>query len=107
MSISNKIVISEAFAANLATRETANKIFNLISRNKSKKVYLDFSNVDFVSRSFAHQYELRKIRVRKNLKEIHMNRQIKKMFNKVVENPQPNYKTDFHFRSISLSAKDL
>lgn len=107
MSISNKIIISKAFATNIATRETANRIFNLISRNKSKKIYLDFSNVDFVSRSFAHQYELRKLRVRKSLKEIHVNRQIKKMFTAVVENPQPNYETDFHFKSISLSAKDL
>ncbi len=67
----------------------------------------DFSNIDFVSRSFAHQYESNKRHVRKTVKEIHISEQVRRMFNAVIERPQLNHETDFHFKLISLSAKNL
>lgn len=49
------IKLSEAIGNQLVSREQADELFLLISKLKSNTIVLDFSEIEFVSRSFADQ----------------------------------------------------
>lgn len=50
------ISLFKHFGETLNTRESAKKLFNIIQKEQIPLVELDFSDVSFVSRSFADQF---------------------------------------------------
>jgi anti-anti-sigma regulatory factor len=80
-----KIVrIKEAISADLALRNRADAFFDKIDKLDANEVVIDFSEVRSISRSFAHQYDLRKKASKQKMTEIHLPQHVTKMF-KVVE----------------------
>lgn len=110
MTISNRVYISDILATNLVTRSSVEKLFRLIAKKKSKIIHVDFSKVEFISRSFAHEYLIKKQDASKTVKEDHMNREVKKMLTLVSEQKDATAYSSvsiINSNSIPLSAKDL
>jgi len=86
MSTSNKtIFISEEVSNDLALRDIADALFEDIESLPESEVVIDFSGVTTITRSFAHQYSLRKKSSKKDISEVNMPTNIRKMFD-IVEN---------------------
>ena len=103
----NEIKISERIAENLATRRAADELFDFVQANSNKAITLDFKSVLFVSRSFAHEYLLKKREIRKKIIEKNMSSRVKKMF-KLVDSEKVERKTySPTLQSFSLTAKNL
>lgn len=83
----SKLVQSKKFL----TREIALEIFEYIKATPSNKVDLDFTNIDFISRSFADQFHKEKLSFHeKFLTEIRVVNQNEEVFNmfSIVANTQ-------------------
>lgn len=79
---SRKIKLSRVMKM-LALRSNADFLFDSIDKSKEKKIILDFSEIQFMSRSFAQQYFLRKKQSSKKVTEINVPKNIAKMFDLV------------------------
>ena len=84
---STKILVKEKIAVDLALRDSARKLFEKIEAAKTDVVILDFTSVRSISRSFAHEFITRKRASSKEVKEIHVPANVRKMF-VVVESPR-------------------
>ncbi len=73
------LCVSEAISPNLMLRAVADAFFDQIERSAEKTLTLDFSGVRSASRSFAHQYAIRKKASRKRLLEANMNPDVERM----------------------------
>ena len=94
MSPNSKIMrVSEAIAPDLMFRGVADVFFDELEQTESKKLTLDFTAVKSVSRSFAHQYSIRKKSSRKEIKEINMSEEIARMFELVNRNQRASRMT--------------
>lgn len=80
MKADNIIHVSARIATNLVTRNAADELIDFVKAMPSKKVTLDFKNVEFASRSFAHEYSLKKKKSNKIFIEKNMVVAVKKMF---------------------------
>jgi hypothetical protein len=67
MQPSARIIVTEEFGKLLNTREAASELINLVSDVNSSDTEIDFTGVEFMSRSFADQFhkELEQIRLEK------------------------------------------
>jgi hypothetical protein len=85
-----KIIIISTLTKNLLFRETADKIFDeIIEKSSDNLVCIDFKNTESITRSFAHQYMIRKNHSKKQIKEINIPTNILKMieiFNNLKKN---------------------
>ena len=77
-----KITLSKALK-NLSLRYNADLIFDSIDKSKEKEIVLDFSDINFMSRSFAQQYLLRKKKSSKKVIEKNAPQVVTKMFDVV------------------------
>ncbi len=104
----DEIKVSERVADNLATRRAADELFDFIQARPGKAVILNFRRVEFMSRSFAHEYLLKKKETRKRIVEKNMVSSVKRMFT-FVKKEKDERKSSYSssFRSFSLSAKNL
>ena len=84
---------------NLALRNNADILFDSIEKSKEKKVVLDFKDIQFMSRSFAQQYLLRKKRCDKEIKEINIKEDVANMF-EIVKNQKT--KSQFHAKDFEI-----
>lgn len=71
--------VSEVIAPDLMLRVVAEAFFDEIERNEEKTLTLDFTGVKSVSRSFAHQYAVRKRVSKKYLVETNMSTEVQRM----------------------------
>lgn len=67
-----RISLRRSIAPYLALRETADRLFDQIEHDSSKEAIVDFSGIESMTRSFAHQYILRKQKSRKTISEVHV-----------------------------------
>jgi anti-anti-sigma regulatory factor len=74
------IKIKDAISQDLALRDTANEFFDYIETRKNRKIAIDFSGVSSISRSFAQQYLARKQKSRKEIVDVSIPSNIRKMF---------------------------
>jgi uncharacterized protein DUF4325 len=89
-----KIVrVSEAIAPDLMLRVVAEAFFDEIERSEAKTLILDFTGVRSVSRSFAHQYAIRKKTSKKHLIEANASQEMARMFELVNRNQQASRMT--------------
>lgn len=67
MKCTHQILVSEFFPGNsLVTREVASLLIDRIETMPYRDVIVDFSNIQFISRSFADQFHKEKIRLWEN-----------------------------------------
>jgi hypothetical protein len=66
--------------SNLALRETAEKLISHAEGLPNSEVVLDFSGVRTITRSFAHEYCLRKRVASKRISETNVPTEVAKMF---------------------------
>ncbi len=90
------ISIAKAVSCDLAFRYSADRFFAFIESLNTRTVVVDFRGVSTISRSFAHQYMLRKNQSVKTVTEINVSADIRKMFH-VVQRP----KTETEFVEIA------
>ncbi len=79
------INVGEKIAKFPALRESADSIFKYIEEADYDRLRLDFSSVEFVSASFAHQLISNIKNSKKTIKLVGMNKDVKRMF-KIVKN---------------------
>lgn len=82
MTTSNEITLSlrERFSSNLAFRHSADDLFEYIRGLNTTKVMIDFTGVESITRSFAHQYIVNKTKSDKQIIECDIPLKIKPMF---------------------------
>jgi len=72
-----KISLKRAIAPYLALRASADRLFDKIESSSSKEVVIDFSGIEAITRSFAHQYANRKQNSQKFISEVKVPSSIK------------------------------
>ncbi len=77
----------QAVGPDLATRNGCDRMFDSFERSTDKRIYIDFSGVSSISRSFAHQYVLRKNLSIKTITELSVPATVKKMMSFVQHEP--------------------
>jgi hypothetical protein len=63
----------------LLLRGWADSLFTELEKSRQKEIVLDFSEISFISRSFAHEYLMQKKSFKKTLKEINLNESVSRM----------------------------
>ena len=72
-----RISLKRAIAPYLALRASADRLFDRIESSPNKEAVIDFSGIETITRSFAHQYALRKQSSQKNISEARIPSSIK------------------------------
>jgi anti-anti-sigma regulatory factor len=86
-----KVKVSELLGmSDLALRFWADELFKLLPEKKESILILDFSGVEFVSRSFAHEYLKEKSAHLIAIREKNMNSTVKQMFKLASQKPKKN-----------------
>jgi len=75
-----KVLLSNEFGNNIFTRNTISLFFEKISHLKEEEIALDFSGVNFISRSCADEYLKRKQNSSKKIIEANMSKEVYSMF---------------------------
>ena len=97
-----KVLLSNEFGCNIFTRNTISSFFERINSLNNKEIALDFSRIEFISRSCADEYLKRKQDSKKKIIEVNMSKEVYSMFNAV----QNQYKkAGFHI-SFSVCPSD-
>jgi hypothetical protein len=79
------IKIYRQLGPNLALRDTAISLFDLIEALSDHSITIDFSGVESISRSFADEYVKRKASSHKNIKERNVPQNVVKMLDIVTK----------------------
>ena len=78
---SEKIVyLAEHISQNLAFRHSSDDLFNYINNLEDSNIIIDFSEIKFMSSSFAHQYLINKKATKKNITESNKTSDVIQMF---------------------------
>lgn len=102
----NVIKVKEKIADNLATRNSADMLFDYINSQKQKTITLDFKSVQFATRSFMHEYSLKKLDTKKKIIEKNMSKDLKKMLKVAAESESDKTpQLELTFKSLPLSSK--
>ena len=99
------IKIAEHIAPIISSRDIADNLENVIIKHKSKVLDLDFSNVEFISRSAAHallsmKEDLqRRLMKKKEISFTNTNKEVEKMFriiaaNRALPKAKPKFKAE-------------
>jgi hypothetical protein len=76
--------VAATVAPNLMLRAVADDFFDKLEAIPAQNIVLDFKGVQSISRSFAHQYILRRMKSSKNVEEANVVENVQHMF-KIVE----------------------
>ncbi|MFQ5406359.1 MAG: hypothetical protein ACE5DI_04345 [Candidatus Micrarchaeia archaeon] len=75
-----KISVAKNVSPDLALRASANRFFDYLESLPENQLVVDFQQVQTISRSFAHQYLLRKKKSPKRVSETNVPESVEKMF---------------------------
>lgn len=78
-----KVLLSQELGDNIFTRNTISTFFERINKEKEVEIELDFSEVQFISRSCADEYLKQKKASNKKVVEVNMPDEVYLMFNAV------------------------
>lgn|SRR3989344_2730968 len=104
MTTSLKTIRLSALSKTLALRNNADKLFDAIEKMKEKEIVVDFKGITMMSRSFAHQYLLRKSKIKKQVREVFISTDVQKMFTLVEHPKKVKFFEPKKFEVIELSA---
>jgi hypothetical protein len=89
MNCTATISVSESIGTMVHTREASAILMKLIEKEPCNYIELDFSNVDYISRSFADQFYIDKVncglQLKKNLVIFNANEEVIHMLNAVAK----------------------
>ena len=74
-----KILLHETLGKFIVTRNAVIKLFDSLA-SLNEGIVLDFTNIEFISRSSAHEYIRQKITMNKKIDEVNMSKNVKAMF---------------------------
>lgn len=77
------IKINEELDSHLSVNFIAEEFFDGINSSDYNKITIDFNNIKFMSRSFAQEYLFQKLKTDKEIIEVNVPKDVKKMFNAV------------------------
>ncbi|MDV0446457.1 hypothetical protein MsAg5_02960 [Methanosarcinaceae archaeon Ag5] len=77
--ISKIINIGSEIAPVLSIRKSAADLFDEFESFPADEILVDFKDVNFMSRAFAHEYVVQKRKSSKNISEIHLSEDAQKM----------------------------
>jgi anti-anti-sigma regulatory factor len=92
------IKLSEKLGKNLITRNDIDRLFSEINSVKTKEITVDFSNIEFISRSSADQYVKMKKSSKKKITDINIPKDVKAMIDLV-----KHQKTNVHEKSSAAT----
>jgi len=72
--------MSEVFGNNIFTRKTISNFFEMLNNQKDNKIEIDFSKIDFISRSCVDEYIKQKSESNKEIIEVNMPDELCAMF---------------------------
>ena len=75
-----KLSMRERISSNLALRHSADALFDYINSLNESRIIINFSGIESITRSFAHQYAANKIKTNKQIIECDIPLKIKPMF---------------------------
>lgn len=78
-----EIDIADTISSNLFVRASAVDLFEKIEKMPESDIVIDFENVTFLNRSFAHEYLTQKSKSSKNIYEKHLAKDVKYMIDVV------------------------
>lgn len=97
------IKLSEKYnSSSLITRQAARELFIAIAETKEERIILDFSNIEFASRSFFDELNSQMNKANllgKNIKLISIDENIKKLYDLVVKASKS--KTSISYSSVA------
>lgn len=100
--ITKTVLLKSLLAPVIATRQAVEEIVKQIPK-KSTKVVIDFKGVEFISRSFAHEFH-RFQEKNPAIKVENQSEDVRRMFEVVLEsNPSKSWDEDITNSSINLS----
>lgn len=82
-----KIRVDQDLGTLLMFRRTVAPLFRKISKSKTRRLVLDFSGVEFMSRSFADEYLAAKRASGKRIEERNVPREVRRMLQVVSRRP--------------------
>lgn len=82
---SQKIDMAKEISQKLGFRDSASEFFNLLNTMPADNIEIDFKDVKFMSRSFAHEYLQRKKELDKRVIELNKPDDVDSMFKVVIE----------------------
>ena len=80
-----RIPLRRSLAPYLALRVSADRLFNQIEKSSAKEAIIDFSEVESMTRSFAHQYSIRKAKCPKSVREANVPASIELLMARSIE----------------------
>lgn len=96
MNCRTTIRVSDLLGVTIHTREASNELLKAVSEDCCKQVDLDFSDVEYISRSFADQFHADKIKLaveqQKNIIVTNANEEVIKMLQAVARTQNKTYK---------------
>jgi hypothetical protein len=76
--------IAEAVSPVLGIRLSATKFFDKLESEQNEEVEIDFKDVEFISRSFAHEYLKKKQIISKKIHEVNLPQNVEEMLEVVM-----------------------
>ena len=99
-----EIFMAEYFGKNIFTRNSISSFFDQTNSTSDQEITLNFSNVEFISRSCADEYLKQKAKTRKKIIELEVSQEVYLMFKSV----EDQYKKKFEVScDISCSSNLL
>jgi len=86
MTTSSEVFIKDVISLDLSFRDSAERFFRYLDSLPNRRIIIDFSGVKSISRSFAHEYHIRKMESELEIVEKNVPRKIEKMFS-IVKKP--------------------
>ena len=86
-----KILIKQKLSEDLALRDSANRFFDYIEKLSNDSLTISFAGIKSISRSFAHQYVIRKQQSVKEIMDVNVPESVARMFD-VVSHPSEKFK---------------
>ncbi|MBE6505783.1 MAG: DUF4325 domain-containing protein [Methanobrevibacter sp.] len=80
------IIIKDLINHSLESNFAAYELFDVINQCPEEDIIIDFTDVTFISRSFAQAYFSKKIKCGKNINEINLSGEAKDFFNTIRRN---------------------
>ena len=99
---SKRIVIKDLFGTTVSTRQAVQELAKQIPA-KASQVFVDFEEVEFVSRSFAHEFS-RFQKTNPTIEVMNLSKNVKKMFDVVRQSTTASYsEEDITDSSINIT----
>lgn len=79
--MTHSIIVREILSNNLAVRDNAAYLFQIVEDSPQDDIFIDFEGVDTMTRAFAHEYLGLKSKSNKSVQELNISTELERMLN--------------------------